>query len=166
MLKYFAYGSNMHTERFRERCPSASRLGIAMLHGYELKWHKRSKDGSGKCDIIKSTETDAVVHGVLYEIPSHEKPRLDRAEGLGYGYEQVEVDVLSNGQAVTAVAYVATNVDPALRPLDWYHAHVVDGAVEHGLPPDYITKLRAVQTVKSGDPQADKNPGAVDEAAF
>lgn len=148
---YFAYGSNMLTSRLRsdDRCPSARPLGIGALHGYELKWHKRSKDGSGKCDIIKSEEGAAIVHGVLYEIPNHEKSNLDRAEGLGYGYGQVEIEVSRDGRSVAAVAYVATNVDSTLKPFDWYHSHVVDGAVEHGLPAEYIAGLRSVEVIRS-----------------
>ena len=48
----FAYGSNMPSARLRGRCPSARAIGIAELRGHELRWHKRSKDGSGKCDIV------------------------------------------------------------------------------------------------------------------
>jgi len=148
-LLYFAYGSNMFTARLRDRCPSARALGTAALPGYALKWHKRSKDGSGKCDIVASDESEAIVYGVLYEIPKHEKPKLDRAEGLGYGYDQVAIEVSQDGRPVSAVAYVATNVDSTLKPFDWYHAHVVEGAVEHGLPAEYIAGLRAVEVTTS-----------------
>ena len=142
----------MLTSRIRseDRCPSARPIGTAALPGYVLKWHKLStKDGSGKCDIIRCSEDGSVVHGVLYEIPNHEKSKLDRAEGLGYGYEQVEIEVSQDDRSVTAVAYVATNVDPILKPFDWYHAYVVDGAVEHGLPDDYIAGLRSVEVIRS-----------------
>ena len=148
-LLYFAYGSNMLAARLRERCPSARPLGVATLPGYALKWHKRSKDGSGKCDIVESGEGEAIVHGVLYEIPTHEKSKLDRAEGLGHGYKQVEIEVSRAGQSVTTVAYVATDVDSTLKPFDWYHAHVVGGAVEHGLPAEYIAGLRSVEVIRS-----------------
>ena len=152
VFTYFAYGSNMLTARLRERCPTARPLGAASLPGYALKWHKRSKDGSGKCDIVTSAEDGSVMYGVLYDISNHEKSKLDRAEGRGHGYEQVEIEVLSNGRLVTAVTYVATNLDSTLRPFDWYHAYVVDGAVEHRLPAEYIAALRSVGTIP-GDTQ-------------
>jgi gamma-glutamylcyclotransferase len=134
----------MLTARLRDRCPSACPLGAAILPGYELRWHKRSKDGSGKCDIIKSSE-ESVVHGVLYEISDADKFQLDSAEGLGFGYAQVEIQVSLDGRPAAAMAYVATNVDPTLKPFDWYHTHVVDGAVEHGLPAAYIEEIRRVE---------------------
>ena len=49
-LLYFAYGSNLHPERLRERVPSAESLGVARLEAHVLRFHKRGRDGSGKCD--------------------------------------------------------------------------------------------------------------------
>lgn len=46
----FAYGSNMLTDRLRERVPSARPVAVARLAGHSLRWHKVSIDGSGKCD--------------------------------------------------------------------------------------------------------------------
>ena len=138
----FAYGSNMPAARLRERCPSARAIGIAELPGHELRWHKRSRDGSGKCDIVAS---DAIsVFGVLYEIAAQEKRALDRAEGLGAGYEEVAIEVLCGGSPITAKAYRATDTDPALRPYTWYRALVIAGAREHGLPASYIVGLESV----------------------
>lgn len=120
------------------------------MRGYELKWHKRSrKDGSGKCDIVKAVDETAVVYGVLYEVDSGEKRALDRAEGLGHGYDQAKLQVFRSGRPVNAVTYIATDIDTALKPLDWYHAYVVDGAVEHGLPAEYIAGLKLVETIRT-----------------
>ncbi|HWJ87625.1 MAG TPA: gamma-glutamylcyclotransferase family protein [Pelagibacterium sp.] len=140
----FAYGSNMPAARLRERCPSARAIGIAELTGYELRWHKRSRDGSGKCDIAASAAADVAVFGVLYEIAVHEKRALDRAEGLGVGYEEIEIEVLCGGNPITAKAYRATDTDPALRPYTWYRALVIAGAREHGFPASYVAGLESV----------------------
>lgn len=145
----FAYGSNMPAARLRERCPSARAIGIAELPGHELRWHKRSRDESGKCDIVASDA--ASVFGVLYEIASREKRDLDRAEGLGAGYEEIEIEVLCGGNPVTASAYRATDTDPALRPYTWYRALVIAGAKEHGLPASYIAGLESVPANEDAD---------------
>jgi len=148
---YFAYGSNMLTTRLRsaDRCPSARSLGMCELPGYELKWHKRSIDGTGKCDIVKSAHESAVVYGVMFEIDSEEKTALNRVEGLGRGYDQTELQVFQGEQSITVVTYIATNIDPTRKPLDSYHAYVVDGAVEHGLPAQYIAALKQVETIEA-----------------
>ena len=142
----FAYGSNMPAARLRERCPSARAIGIAELPGHELRWHKRSSDGSGKCDIVSCEAADVSVFGVIYEIAAHEKRALDRAEGLGAGYEEIDIEVHCDGERVAAKAYRATDTDPALRPYSWYRALVIAGAKEHGLPASYIAGLESVLT--------------------
>lgn len=147
----FAYGSNMPTGRLRQRCPSAAPLGVAELPGYELRWHKKSRDGSGKCDIVKSNHADARVFGVLCRIASAEKTLLDRAEGLGAGYAEIEVQVRFNGANVTAKAYQATATDPSLKPYSWYKAFVLAGAGEHGLPAEYCAQLAAVEAIDDPD---------------
>jgi gamma-glutamylcyclotransferase len=51
-MYYFAYGSNMSLSRLRERVPSAEAVGCFSLNGHDLRFHKLSKDGSGKCDAF------------------------------------------------------------------------------------------------------------------
>lgn len=147
----FAYGSNMPTARIRARCPSAVAMGVAELRGYELRWHKVSSDKSGKADIVESDVDGASVFGVLYEISPEEKPALDAAEGLGHGYEEVQIVVLQNGAESTVTAYKATSIDPMLQPYTWYKALAAFGAKEHGLPADYIAHIEAVPAVEDPD---------------
>jgi gamma-glutamylcyclotransferase len=145
----FAYGSNMLSARLRERCPSARPLGVARLPGYELRWHKRSKDGSGKCDVVPND--GETVFGVVYEIDASERAALDQAEGLGHGYHRKDLAVILNGGTVTVSIYVATETDSALKPYTWYKALVVAGAKEHGLPAPYIASLEAVEASEDPD---------------
>lgn len=147
----FAYGSNMPLARIRARCPSARALGIAELRGHELRWHKSSKDGSGKCDFVASASPEVAVFGVLYEIAGADKRALDRAEGKDFGYEEINVDLLCGQEPVKAKAYRATSTDPALRPYTWYRALVIAGAREHGLPDSYVAGLEAVLADEDAD---------------
>lgn len=151
MFVTFAYGSNMLTSRIQERCPSARALGIAELHGYELKWHKRSKDKSGKCDVEQTKDAQLIVYGVLYEIPVSEKPALDKAEGLGYGYQAKNVEVAFKGALCMASIYYAIDIDPSIKPYTWYRALVIAGANEHDLPATYIERLVATDAIVDGD---------------
>jgi hypothetical protein len=146
---YFAYGSNMPTARIRARCPSAKAVGIAELPGHELRWHKRSTDGSGKCDVITSDAVEARVFGVIYEIAQSERAKLDLAEGNDY--EAVQTVVHSGAQLLTVTLYRAKAADPTLRPYSWYHALVVAGAKEHGLPAPYIAGLESVPADEDSD---------------
>jgi hypothetical protein len=78
-FKYFAYGSNMLTERLRERCPSAKAIGVAVAFGYALEFSKRSSDYSGKATIVRSRKSEEHVFGVVFEIAMSERAALDKA---------------------------------------------------------------------------------------
>jgi gamma-glutamylcyclotransferase len=147
----FAYGSNMLTARLRGRVLSATPVGIGRLSGHLLKWDKRSSDGSGKCDAEATGRKEDFVWGVLFELNSNEKAALDRAEGLGQGYEERQIEVISDRGPVQAFAYIATTKDPSLRPYDWYKALVVAGAREHGLPEEYVQLLDRIGSVQDPD---------------
>lgn len=69
MEYYFAYGSNMSSVRLKERAPSSRAVGVAQLPEYVLKFHKRSKDGSGKCNALFTGVATDVVFGVVFEMP-------------------------------------------------------------------------------------------------
>ena len=90
----------MLTARLRERVPSATAIGIGQLVGHALRWDKRSwQDGSGKCDAEATSRSDDVVWGVLFEVEPEDKPALDKAEGVGAGYLEETVNVLTEGIA-------------------------------------------------------------------
>ena len=149
--RYFAYGSNLSTARLRERAPSARPLGVGRLPRHALRWHKRGRDGSGKCDAAFTGCPADEVWGVLFTIDCAEKPRLDAAEGLGIGYVEKVVQVLTTTGRMDARTYQAKpdQVDAALRPFEWYWRHVLHGAREHGLPAAYVAAIERIGTVAS-----------------
>jgi hypothetical protein len=141
----------MLTARIRERVPSARAVGPARLIGHILQWHKRSVDGSGKCDIAKTGRNSDEVWGVLFEFDASEKPALDRAEGLGNGYAEKSVEVFTASGKVNALTYYATTTDSSLKPYHWYKAFVVAGAREHRLPEAYIGTIEAAPSAADAD---------------
>lgn len=150
---YFAYGSNLCARRLGRRAPGAVILGVASLEGFDLRWHKRGADGSGKCSIVRSSAHSAAVHGALFVLPEASMARLDEVEGVGAGYEKASVWVRAPSRTVGAHTYVATpsHVDDALRPYRWYRDLVVSGAKALGLPRPYVTGLRRVETWEDQD---------------
>lgn len=162
-MHYFAYGSNMSLSRLRERVPSAEPVGCFALNGHDLRFHKPSKDGSGKCDAFFTSDTSNVTYGVLFKIAPSEKSALDKAEGLGYGYDEQEVTVTAHdGSSKMATTYVATNIDENLKPYSWYVNHVLIGAREASLPSVYIeAKITSVKAVEDSDKERDAKQRAI-----
>jgi hypothetical protein len=152
-LLYFSYGSNMAPERLQARVPSAEPLQRAWLPEHQLRFHKHSRvDGSAKCDACHTGDPGHLVHGLLYRMRAAEKAVLDRAEGLGSGYEIKQVSLLlPRGGEVTAFTYYATDIHPSLQPYRWYREHVLRGARYAGLPPEYIEAIAAIEAVADPD---------------
>lgn len=152
-LLYFSYGSNMSLRRLRARVPVAQRFGVALLRSHRLRFHKRGRDGSAKCDAQHSGNPADRVLGVLFRLPVAGKALLDSYEGLGNGYRQKQVPVhLENGLVVHVMTYCATHIDPLLKPFSWYKTHVLTGAAENRLPPAYIGSIERVAAIDDPDP--------------
>ncbi len=146
-MLYAAYGSNLHPTRLRERVPSASLLGAAPVRSRALRFHKQSKDGSGKCDIAVSTEE---IYVAVYRIDPTQKPNLDRAEGLGAGYEIDTIKVPEFGQCFTYVA-ADTHIDENLKPFSWYKELVIVGCEHLRFPTHYVQKITAVESLEDAN---------------
>lgn len=149
---YFSYGSNMSTGRLGHRINSAVPLGVYRLPCHVLRFHKESTDGSGKCDAYFTADTNDCVQGVVYEISSTDKKKLDKIEGLGSGYTEKNVDVFGRDhRSICAFTYTALKINPLIKPYSWYMNHVLIGAREAGLSMEYIAFLASVPTINDPD---------------
>jgi len=150
-MYYFAYGSNMSVRRLQARI-RAVKVGIGKLSGYQLRFHKVSRlDGSGKCDAFYTGHPDEYLLGVVYAVSREDQKALNRLEGDGFGYAVKTVEIEMAGKRVEAVTYCAQEIDPALRPLDWYREHVARGAEEHDLDPAYVDRIRRIEVITDPD---------------
>jgi cation transport regulator ChaC len=159
-MRYFAYGSNMWTPRLRERVPSCQFVAVARLVRHKLCFHKRSIDESSKCDAFETGSDGDLVWGVVFDVPSSEKTRLDRAEGLGNGYDEKTVNVTTrSGDRLDAITYYAETsaIRDSMSPYTWYKDLVLNGAKEHELPADYIaSSIETVAALEDPDKARDK----------
>ena len=100
-------------------------------------------DASGKANALYTGRDQDEDWGTLFTISDRDKDQLDKAE---QGYHPVDVTVReANGADCNAVTYVANSnaIDDSLRPYNWYRRLVLQGALQHGLPPDYVAFIRA-----------------------
>lgn len=152
-MLYFAYGSNMSTLRLRHRCPTAQPLGMAMLRGHRLCFHKLGVDGSAKCDAWYSGGSEDIVFGVLFDIGREDRGRLDEIEGSRYEVIQGQVERPRPRRLQRCFFYRARReyVIDGLKPFPWYRRHVLAGAIEHGFPADYVAAIAAVEAIPDPD---------------
>ena len=148
---YFGYGSNLLAARLERRLGYCARLGAASLPGYSLRFHKRGRDGSGKCDAFRTGDPADRLWGGVFRLDDRQLAELDRIEGPGY--ERVTVAVNLGGRSVGADLYVARPEARArgLVPYDWYKEFVLAGARELALPRSYLDAIEAVPSLPDPD---------------
>ncbi len=130
---------------------SALLLGKGVVSNKTLRFHKRGKDGSAKCNI---TAGAGEIYVAVYEISPREKVRLDQIEGRGIGYKIEILDVPSHGECFTYVA-TDTHVDESLKPYSWYKELVVVGSEFLQFPRRYVEWLASHQSLD--DPDAERH---------
>lgn len=153
---YFAYGSNLLTQRLTARCPSARPLARATLGDHHVDFAKLSTvDGSGKATILPAPGHTA--HGVLFRMHQDDLSTLDVIEGVGHGYHRLDrVEVRLEGEMALASTYIASQPTGPIRPLDWYLALILAGGREHRLDEAILHRFRQQQF----DPDTDHHrPG-------
>lgn len=146
-MLYAAYGSNLHPERLKERVPSARLCGSSLIEGWGLRFHKRGRDGSSKCDMVPTAET---LYLAVYEIDPGEKPYLDKIESLGEGYREKEIHLPHYGNCFLYIAQ-GSHIEPGLKPFWWYKELVLLGCLHHGFPSNYVETIQQVPHVEDHD---------------
>jgi gamma-glutamylcyclotransferase len=155
-MLYLAYGSNLHPLRMALRVPNSRLVKSVPLVGYRLTFHKRSTDGSSKCNLDFTDRPNDLAHGAIYEVPANEMHLLDSAEGLGCGYYKSHIEVAVDGSASPAFIYLASqsHLVTNLEPYEWYKKIVLAGAKHLRFPGAYIQQIEAV--ISKPDPDNER----------
>ena len=151
-MLYFAYGSNMHWEQMKERCPSARFVGVAVLQDHRLAFTRYSrKRNGGVADAV--SEKGKMVWGVVFEIHDDDVGQLDTEEGYEEGsahnsYQRQDWQVLLDGDDTRPLAvavYFAERQESPPLPSQGYKDQILRGARRWRLPSDYIKQLEAIE---------------------
>lgn len=148
---YFAYGSNMQRATLCERRGiSCTRALPARVPGWRVVFDKPPLIPIGESFANLIPDPDGVAFGVLFEIAAADLDHLDLTEGVLIGnYDRVQVRahaLADEAAAIEAHTLSSSRRDASLTPSPRYMGLVIEGANEHGLPPDYIAFLRTVPT--------------------
>jgi len=146
MIHYAAYGSNLHPLRLALRAPSSRLLGQGFVAGWSLQFHKRSIDGSGKCNILNSGAGTGV-YVAVFEMNMKDKMKLDKIEGTGKGYDNATIEVADFGNCFTYLG-TASHIRDELRPFDWYKELVLLGCRKLAIPDHYAAVIESVKSIR------------------
>jgi hypothetical protein len=146
---YFAYGSNMQTATFCGRRGIAfRRAAAARAPGWRLVLDKPPLLPIGESYANIVPDPHGEVLGVAYEVTIDALESIDLSEGVLIGnYERRTVQVLplvGDGVPLEVFTLVSDRSDASLRPSTRYMALLIEGALEHGLPADYVDFLRGI----------------------
>ena len=151
-MLYFAYGSNMWSQQMLQRCPDHELIGAAVLSGYALCFPRSSPiRNCGVAGIV--AEAGAQVWGVVYRLHDEDLAALYKREGYDPAkpahvnrYNRTTVRVMKDAAVLDCLTYLA-RVEPGTHvpSIDCMSALIM-GAVENGLPEEYVSRLRAIGT--------------------
>lgn len=142
-MYYFAYGSNMNLKQMEERCgKNAKFLKRAFLKGFKFVYDGYSVTRKGAvANIIETGNESDIVWGGLFEIDKECNDKLDRFEGYPKAYNRKVVPVHDDeGNTYCAIVYYRTGEKEA-KPSESYKEVVIKGAIDCGIPEDYIVKF-------------------------
>lgn len=157
---YFAFGSNLLTDRIRINNPSAEKVAVAKLSGYRLCFGMYSERWCGAVASIIPCD-DSHVWGVVWRLDEQHRESLDRQEGVHCAeYTPISVTVTSREGNVLQCRSYQLVIPPSLSatgnctptsssgscdkhsaPSAVYMRVIRSGAVEHALPTEYCRWL-------------------------
>ena len=142
-MRYFAYGGNMSSEQMNKRCPDAKMMGIGFLPGYELVFNRKGTYHAGAVGSIEpSTDADAAVHGVIWEMTHEDLEKMDTFENPE-AYQRKLLDIATEDEEQhECQVYIAFPQEHNLKPDPVYLERIISAAEEMGLPRQYIDKLK------------------------
>jgi hypothetical protein len=135
MTLHFGYGSNMSRALMGARCPGATPLGPATLHGWRF-----IIGAEGYASMVR--QPGGIIYGVLWRLTPRDLAAVNAYERVDDGlYLRRIVPVRHGANIVPALAYILRRGGEG-RPRPAYIDLVEAAAREWALPQSYIDALR------------------------
>jgi cation transport regulator ChaC len=157
MPYYFAYGSNMDEDDFKEWCQTKNKpfpkwecIGVASLENYEITFNYKSETReAGTANIME--KRGSIVYGLLYIVNKEGLDVIRKKEGHPYRYEEIKVDVKSGMKVYSKViTYKVTKnkeLDHHVPPTKSYLQLIIENGKKYSFPEDYLNYLEGFVTV-------------------
>jgi cation transport regulator ChaC len=143
---YFGYGSNMNRGIFEgRRGMRPIKAQPALLEDYRLCFNLAIGPGERGVANLEA-RAGACTWGVLYLITVEQFEHLDRTEGVPRAYRRIPVSAIVDGsEQIAAFTYQSDKIGLGRKPSPRYIALLIEGAVQHGLPPGCLRYLRSFE---------------------
>lgn len=152
----FAYAGNMDVEKFSKSVPSAKKLGIGKLPGYNFIFNLTAADESSKANVVQSFEPDAEVWGVLIGIAHNERDNFFNPDPNTNDLILETVNVVDGDDNIYPAELFTAKphaINTHLLPYDWYQQKILKLATDAGLPESYIAQIALMATKTDPDKQ-------------
>jgi len=141
---YFAYGSNVSDTQMLKRCPSAKKIGIAVLLNHALCFNRKGTYRNGGVASVSKKENHKV-YGVLWELNPSDLQHLDKIEDTN-AYHREKYDVyLLDGSVINSNIYISYPEGSHFQPDSDYLNLIIQSSEEANLPPEYIKFLKSFE---------------------
>lgn len=130
-MKYLAYGMNTNFKEMSRRCPLAKSLGRVVLKNHKLAFKQF-------CDAVQ--EQDESMECALWDITDNCELALDILEGYPMFYDKKQVQVIFNGEIVSAMIYFMQPNTALSAPGKSYLNMVLEGYKSHNMNQEQIYK--------------------------
>jgi gamma-glutamylcyclotransferase len=149
---YFAYGSNMNSNRVRQRKMSFESASSGRLLDYSLRFNKRSVKypGAAAANVVASAK--GVTEGVVYRLVQPVQiEMMDPYEGYPVRYSRTALPIVTKVGVVDAWVYIANEdyVAEGLAPAQWYLNHLLAG--RGYLSASYFESLLQIKCLHDSD---------------
>lgn len=120
---YIAYGSNLHLEQMKYRCPTATVVGRSNLMGYKLIF--KGAPTNAYATIEESTHDTVLV--LIWELKPQDEKALDRYEGYPTFYYKKNITVEVKGTGIEAMVYIMNKKAQIGIPSSRYYGIIKKG---------------------------------------
>jgi len=143
-MNYFAYGSNMSSQRLIERVVNFISKEKGTLKGYRFIINKKSQKNPnvGFANIIRDDNSE--VEGIIYEIKNEDILKLDRYEGAPKHYKR-ETYIINDKECVIYIANNEWTSPTELEATLEYKNFILEG--KDFLSENYYKKLLEIKTI-------------------
>ncbi len=120
---YIAYGSNLHLEQMKYRCPTATVVGKSELMGYKLIF----KGAPTNSYATIEEKEGSTVPVLVWDIKPQDERNLDIYEGYPTFYYKKNIVIEVEGTAVQAMVYIMNENSKLGIPSQRYYATIQFG---------------------------------------